>query len=351
LIADFTLLIFDVMNTKLNTRFVFIVALFAVLLLFQCSKEYGGVGMPVVQTLAPYDITTNTIRCGGKVEADNSFPVTAFGLLVSDHDDFRRYDSLSCVMEGDATFVTTLGSLHHNRKLYLKAWAANELGTGYGEVIVYTHAGSGITFNPDLTYDTLTDIDGNSYLTIQIAGKEWMTENLKTTRYNDGTPIPYVEANEDWFLLSTPGYSWYMNNEASGRATYGAMYNWFTVATGKLCPVGWHVPDSLEYAQLINHQGGSNIAGTRLKEKGGVHWLYANTATNSSGFTALPGGQRSNAGVYLFQGVIGYLWSSTPDLLRPTQSHFVIMYSTEPVGEASYSTSMQMGLNVRCVRD
>ncbi len=339
------------MFKRYDIKVLLLVALSAALLLLQCSKEYGGVGMPVVKTLAPFDITTNTVRSGGKVEADNGFPVTNFGLLVSDHDDFRRYDSLNCLMEADETFVADLAPLKHNRTLYLKAWAANELGTGYGEVIVYTHAESGITFNPDLTYDTLTDIDGNSYLTIQIAGKEWMAENLRTTRFNDGTPIPYVEANEDWFLLSTPGYSWYMNNEASGRATYGAMYNWFTVATDKLCPVGWRVPDSAEYHGLINHLGGTSVSGTRLKEKGDTHWLYSNAANNSSGFTALPGGQRSNAGVYLFQGVIGYLWTSSPDVWHPSRSRFVIMYSTEPVGEASYTTSKQMGLSVRCVRD
>jgi uncharacterized protein (TIGR02145 family) len=339
------------MFKKSYTGILLLATMFAALLLGQCSKEYGGVGMPVVKTLAPYDITTNSIRCGGKVEADNGFPVTAFGLLVSDYNDFRKYDSLSCVMEGDATFVTMLGSLKFNRRIYLRAWASNQVGTGYGEVITYTHAESGITFNPDLIYDTLTDIDGNQYRTIQIAGNEWMAENLKTTRYNDGTPIPYVEANEDWFTLSTPGYSWYMGDEASGRATYGAMYNWFTVATGKLCPVGWHVPDSSEYTHLVNHLGGGPKAGEKMKEKGTVHWLYNNLADNQSGFTALPGGQRSNSGAYLFQGFNGYLWTSSPHLGWPTESYFVVMYNIHPVCIEEGSSTRQMGHSVRCVRD
>jgi uncharacterized protein (TIGR02145 family) len=335
------------MNTKLHTRFAFVAVLFAALLLMQCSKEFGGVGMPVVKTLAPFDITPNSIHCGGKVEAHNGFPVTAFGLLVSDYDDFRKYDSLSCVMDVDANFVTTIESLHHNRILYLKAWAVSELGTGYGEVVAYTHAGSGITFNPDLTYDTLTDIDGNSYLTIRIGNQEWMAENLRTTRYRDGTPILHVIPNEDWDTLSSPAYCWYLNNEAGYKATYGALYNWWAASSGKLCPVGWHTPDSVELGLLRNHFTDQFQANAQLKEAGSMHWILNNDGNNKSGFTALPAGYRANSGWFHFMGYYSYIWSTTEANLHQGKHWFLQINGGFYIG----SSSKQAGLSVRCVRD
>jgi uncharacterized protein (TIGR02145 family) len=336
------------MNTKLHTRFAFVAVLFAALLLMQCSKEFGGVGMPVVKTLAPYDITTNSIHCGGKVEADNGFPVTAFGLLVSDYDDFRKYDSLSCVMDGDANFITTIESLHHNRILYLKAWAVSELGTGYGEVVAYTHAGSGITFNPDLTYDTLTDIDGNSYLTIRIGNQEWMAENLRTTRYRDGTPIPHVIPNEDWDTLSSPAYCWYLNNEAGYKATYGALYNWWAASSGKLCPVGWHAPDSVEWSGLILFlQSAPGMASKHLKEAGSMHWILNNEGDNKSGFTAMPGGYRANSGWFYYQGYFGYYWTESAS----SPIHGIYITLGVNGGAGVLKSSKQAGLTIRCLRD
>jgi uncharacterized protein (TIGR02145 family) len=334
-----------------DTRILLLATLFVALMLLQCTKEYSGAGMPEVKTLEVSGITTSSAQCGGEIVKENGFPVLAFGLLVSEWDDFRKQDSLDCTSITDGKFEAVLTGLKYNQILYLKAWATNELGAGYGKVVAYTHQQSGITFNPDLTYDTLVDIDGNRYLTIQIGTQQWMAENLKTTTYNDGTPIPHVVENADWNLLSTPAYSWYMNSESDYKATYGAMYNWWAVASGKLCPLGWHAPDSTEYSTLVNYLGGSTKAGTKLKEQGNSHWLYSNLADNSSGFTALPGGYRTNSGVFLYQGNIGYLWSTTPDLSWTTRSRFVIMYSTEPVCVVVYSTTRQAGLSVRCVKD
>lgn len=325
--------------------------LFTALLLLHCSKEYSGVGKPEVMTLGGDSTGYTTARVRGSIVSDQGKPVVAFGILVSSRDDFKTYDSLSCNLLSDNSFDTVVTGLGYHQTLYLKAWAKNEIGIGYGEVVAYKHTGSGITFNPNVHYDTLEDIDGNRYLTVMINNREWMAENLKTTRYSDGTPIPYVEVNEDWFVLSTPAYCWYMSDEPSGMAVYGAMYNWFTVATGKLCPVGWHVPDSTEYVQLVKHLGGDAYAGIKLKEKGSLHWMGSNSATNSSGFTAMPGGQRSNSGMYLYQGFHGYLWTSTPDPIYPTRSRFIMMLGTESVCYYDFSATKQMGHSVRCVKD
>jgi uncharacterized protein (TIGR02145 family) len=140
----------------------------------------------------------------------------------------------------------------------------------------------------------VSDIDGNTYNVVIIGTQVWMAEALKTTKYNDGTPIPLVTDNTAWTNLTTPGYCWYNNDSATYAPTYGALYNWYTVNTGNLCPTGWHVPFDYEWTILITYLGGEDIAGGKLKEAGTTHWLSPNTgATNESGFTALPNGYRS----------------------------------------------------------
>jgi len=138
----------------------------------------------------------------------------------------------------------------------------------------------------------ITDIDGNVYHAVTIGTQTWMVENLKVTKLNDGTSIPNVTALTAWNNLTTPGYCWY-NNDIANKKLYGALYNWYNVSTGKLCPTGWHVPSVTEWTTLINYLGGESVAGGKLKETGTTHWVTPNTgATNTSGFTALPAGIR-----------------------------------------------------------
>ncbi len=332
-------------------RFALMLACLVAVLMMHCTQEYGGVGTPEVETLHPFGINSGGAKAGGKVITDHGNPSNSFGLLLSSWDDFRKVDSLQCAMKSTGEFTVDLTGLKHNQTIYLKAWATNVIGTGYGQVVIYSHQESGITFNPDLQYDNLVDIDGNQYRTIQIGSQHWMAENLKTTRYNDGTPIPHIVDNKDWAQLDTPAYSWYLHNEAGYKNTYGALYNWWVVSTGKLCPLGWHVPDSSEFDMLINQLGGEVIAGSKLKEVGSNHWLLSNNATNESGFTALPGGYRANSGRFDYNGFIGYLWSVTPDLVYTTRSRFMILYSTVIVCTTEYSTTRQAGLSVRCISD
>jgi len=145
--------------------------------------------------------------------------------------------------------------------------------------------------NPPLT--TITDIDGNVYHTVTIGTQVWMVENLKTTKYNDGSSIPLVPVDSVWVKLSTPAYCWYDNN-IEYKNTYGALYNWYTIQTGKLCPAGWHIPTEADLNTLATYLGGPSVAGGKLKETGTSHWESPNTAaTNESGFTAYAGGLRT----------------------------------------------------------
>ena len=135
-----------------------------------------------------------------------------------------------------------------------------------------------LTFNPisGANSNTVTDIDGNAYHTVAIGTQVWMVENLKTTRYNDGTAIPLVTDSAVWGnLTSTPGYCWYNNDMSMYKNLYGALYNWYAVSTEKLAPEGWHVPTNSEWGVLINYLGGDTSAGGAMKETGSYSLAFA----------------------------------------------------------------------------
>lgn len=191
----------------------------------------------------------------------------------------------------------------------------------------------------------LTDIDGNEYKTVVIGTQVWMAENLRTTRLNDGTEIPLVESDTAWSNLKTPGYCWYGNYEAFFNLNpYGALYNFHAVKSGKLCPVGWHVPSWDEWYILKNFLG-FETAGGKMKETGTRDWLSPNTgATNESGFNALPGGFR-NAYYKDFQRfrVSGFFWfSGGSDAMRADYQWVDLIHT---------SLSQNDGVSVRCVKD
>jgi uncharacterized protein (TIGR02145 family) len=161
-------------------------------------------------------------------------------------------------------------------------------------------------------------------------------ENLKTTKYNDGTAIPLATDNIAWADLvapGTPGYCWY-NNDVANKATYGALYNYFAIRTGKLVPTGWHVPTHAEWDTLTKYLGGTNVAGGKLKETGTTYWHSPNTgATNETGFSAVGGGMRYDVdGSFSSIGLLGKLWSSTPS-------------------NANHSWNLEMGCNDGTVYD
>ena len=155
------------------------------------------------------------------------------------------------------------------------------------------------------------DQDGNNYKTVKIGNQTWMAENLKTTKYNDGTAIPLVTDSTVWVAMSSPAYCLY-NNDKNYKNIYGALYNGYTINTGKLCPTGWHVATDAEWSTLVSYLGGENVAGGKLKENGTDHWNTPNLgATNESGFAALPGGSRYTNGLFFTIKNIGYWWSPT----------------------------------------
>lgn len=195
----------------------------------------------------------------------------------------------------------------------------------------------------------VTDLEGNTYKTIKAGTQIWMAENLKSTKLNDATEISLTESSEIWQDLATPGYSWYNNDELINSSSYGALYNGYAVNTGKLCPSGWHIPDSEEWQQLRKFLADTTSDGGKLKESGTEHWMMPNKgATNSIGFTALPSGFRYSDGSFNAIRYYTGFWSAT-EIGSYSEAYLGLYYGD--AASAMSSVSKKYGLSVRCIKD
>ncbi len=293
--------------------------------------------------------TTNGEKCklvytGNKGNVSGFKSQKAINNLVFDIGDELKYTGYAKTMDGIAGNAVIADSPTTN--------------TNYEFAII---KGLRCTGNP-----TLTDIDGNVYNTVQIGNQCWMKENLKTTTYQNGTPIPNVTDDDTWADLTTGAYVWY-DNDITWKDSYGALYNWYaTVDANGLCPEGWHVPTHDEWTDLTDFIGGtSSPHGNELKSCRQVNsplggecntsehprWEYYNSSiygTDKYGFSGLPGGGRNGSGAFNGVGSNGHWWSSTEDSssnawgrnLKNTSGYVGVI-----------NVSKRYGFSVRCRRD
>ncbi len=189
---------------------------------------------------------------------------------------------------------------------------------------------SSVVFNPNLTYGIMTDQDGNAYKTIKIGTQTWMAENLRVTKYRNGDPIPNVTDSATWITLTTGAYCNYENTTNMDKiCTSGRLYNWFTVADNRnIALTGWHVPTDAEWITLITFLGDKFVAGGKMKEIGTTHWLSPNTgATNESGFSASPAGDRGDNGRFVNLGEGVSYWSITQSSASNAWSCYIGFFS------------------------
>ena len=207
----------------------------------------------------------------------------------------------------------------------------------------------GPTGNDAAQLPIVLDIDRNIYSTVMIGTQEWMVQNLKTTRYQNGDVIPNITDNTAWVNLTTDAYCVFDNN-GSNDPVYGKLYNWYAVADARnVCPTGWHVPTDVEWTVLTNYLGGTSVAGGKMKEAGFVHWVSFNPGgTNESCFSGLPGGIRFDDGIFYETGTIGTWWSSTEDDTSDAWVRFQEYFSNAVL---RYSHSKIDGSSVRCLKD
>lgn len=207
-------------------------------------------------------------------------------------------------------------------------------------------------FNPNLTYGTMTDQDGNIYKTIHINGQTWMAENLRTTKYRNGDMVPQIMDNSIWSSVSEGAFCNYENTENIDTiATYGRLYNWYTVSDSRnLAPEGWHVATNSEWELLTLLLGGNDIAGSKLKEIGDSHWYATDeSVTNESGLTIMPSGTRDpSKGTFCCMGTYGFYWSGTQ--ADDSYAWTMKLYRT-PYHSERMPSHMNYGYAIRCVKD
>jgi uncharacterized protein (TIGR02145 family) len=224
-------------------------------------------------------------------------------------------------------------SLLPNTKYYARAYAVTAGGTTYGNEINFT------TLNQSTQIETVT-----------IGTQIWMLKNLNVVTYRNGDPIPQVTDPSQWANLNTGAWCYFENNPANGSTNAGILYNWYAVNDSRgLAPAGWHVPTDAEFVTLANFLGGATVAGGKMKSV--AVWDSPNTgATNSSGFTGLPGGLRTELGVFESGSFTykGIFWTSSPG------NDISTLYHSLGSGNASLfrlERNKAAGFSVRCVKD
>ena len=302
--------------------------------------------LSTVTTATINSITLNTASCGGTITSDGGSNITSRGVCWSINQNPTISNSKTTDGAGIGSFTSIITGLSDNTTYYVRAYATNSAGTAYG---------SNVSFKTEVKLFTpgasVTDIEGNVYNTITIGTQSWMKENLKTTKYRNGNSIgTTAPATLNISAENTPKYQWAYAGNESNVDIYGRLYTWHAATDSRnICPTGWHLPSDAELATLTTFLGGDNLAGGKLKEVGTSLWHSPNTAaTNSSGFSALPSGMRSEDGNFTEIGFNCGWWSSSP--VRTIEAKFRATgynYSHSFIGSNLQAT----GYSVRCVKE
>ena len=307
------------------------------------------VNLPTLTTTATSSIASTTAVSGGSISSDGGATITARGVCWSTSaNPTVALSSKTIDGTGTGIFTSTMSGLTANTTYFIRAYATNSAGTAYG-------AGLSFTTSNTSSATSVTDVDGNTYQLVTICSQTWTKSNLNVSHYRNGDVIPQITDATQWLNSTTGAWCYYANTSSNGTI-YGKLYNWYAVNDPRgLAPAGYHIPSNTEWDTLSNCLGGDSISASAMKETGNTHWTTSNTdATNSSGFTGLPGGAlyQSDLGVAgIFQGIgsSAYFWSSTPFMtsvsawyrkLQNFNGYFVKAYLYN-----------QNGFSVRCIKD
>lgn len=338
--------------------------------------------LPTVITDTVSNLTDFTATCGGTVTDDGGDSTTTRGVCWSTSpnpiiDHIHTLDGY-----GMGSFTSSLTGLATGLTIYVRAYATNLAGTAYGNEVSFT-----IPINPngDLRScpgaPTLTDVDSNIYNTVQFGEQCWMRENLRTTRYADGTPIEHGSNASP----NTP-YWYYPMDDAANKPNYGLLYNWPAVVRGVtgsaanpsgvqgICPDGWHVPSDAEWTQLTDYVSshseyvcGGNYVNIAKAMIATVGWdlstltnpcLAGNSSpvtNNTTGFGALPSGYGGNdiTDEFIYGG-LGYLasfWTATiAEASYDPVYYFLIHFNAADI-HRGYDYEYYSAKSVRCIHN
>lgn len=301
--------------------------------------------LPEVVTEEVTNITINAATCGGEVLHEGSSAVTERGLVwsTSENPTIDDNEGITYNGEGAGSWLSELAGLNPQTNYFVRAFAKNHVGTAYAEQEFFITTQQGTFTCGDPLLDTR---DGQSYETVQICNQCWMAENLNIGNRIDGNSNQTNNGTIEKYCYS---------NSERNCSIYGGLYQWnemmgySTTGVRGICPDGWHLPTDSEWTALTTYLGGESGAGGKMKETGTAHWISPNTgATNSSGFTALPGGSRFTDGSFYDVGIYGYWWSSRQDDSSYAWYRY-LCYNNASVLRLSYFKSF--GFSVRCLKD
>jgi uncharacterized protein (TIGR02145 family) len=302
---------------------------------------------PTVSTTAVTAFGSATATAGGNVTSAGNGTVDTRGVCwATTTGPTVGVGNFTTDGTGTGSFSSSISGLTPGTVYYIRAYAHNTAGTSYGnEISVLTK---------------LADDDGNTYNTVVIGSQIWMAENLKTTKYFGGAAITRVSGDAAWAALTTPGYDWF-GDDVANKPVYGALYNWFAVNGGNLCPTGWKVPTETDYRTLETTLGvpadtvalygwRGTVARVGEKLKNTTGWEAGVNGTNTSGFTALPGGYRYwFDGTFQGEAMTSYWWTATENTNDATQAWYRQLSANQNLVYRGV-VEKQAGKYVRCVK-
>lgn len=328
---------------KTKTRIlIFQIVLMSILLMHMSSCNKDDESLPVLTTDGTWCIIATNAHCSGYIISEGGTRVQISGICWSTGQTPTIFEH-RVVNSFGYDIQCTLSGLNPSTTYYVRAFARNKNGIGYGNEISFTTPKEYIFFNPELTYGSLTDIDNNIYKTITIGTQTWMAENLMVTHYRNGDPITNVSNYSDWKTLLSGAYCCY-NNDTIFTLTYGNLYNWHAVNDSRnIAPIGWHVPSVTDWTILGTYMEEQMFTRWDLMETCGHHWSYdfgyGGAPTNTTGFTVLPAGSRNSYDDFIGLSQEAVIWSSTEDNSSNAWTW----------GEISIEKSY--GCSVRCIKD
>lgn len=294
------------------------------------------------------DVLAAPVAVAGSGVGGNDFTANwnavtgASGYTIDVSDDAGFTDFVSKDVRLGNVLTVAITGLAENTNYYYRVRAYND----------YTESGNSNVITVVLM---TTDADGNIYTSVIIGTQEWLIENLKTTKYRDGTPIPYITLAADWITedgtLGHNGAYCPYNNDPLNIPVYGLLYNWFAVDNIKgLAPTGWRIATSADYSTLHTFIGGIAVAGGKLKEMGITHWTTPNTgATDDYGFKSVPSGMRAyDTGGFNSIKNTCYIWSATATGV-PTATMITMIY--DGITSSPAAINKKYGMSIRCMRN
>ena len=334
----------------------------------RCLRDEGGSAqtLPTVTTSSVSNITATSASCGGNVTSDGGAAVIARGVCWSTTPNPTTDNNKTVDGIGIGSFISTITDLVEGTTYYVRAYATNSVGTAYGEEETFFTTEDGL---PCQEAAIVSDVDGNIYNTVRIGDQCWMRENLRTTKYADGTVVQ--QGSTTSYDIA---YWYYPNNNSDNKTTYGLLYNWKAVMRNAsssslnpsgvqgICPTGWHVPSDAEWTQLVNYVSshgefvcGNNNRNIAQALSSTIGWSSSSeicavgndpSSNNATGFSVFPAGGYHND--YNYFATYAHFWSASENgngyaSSRGFYYNYAYVYESNP--------DKYDGFSIRCLRD